>query len=64
MEIAVILIGAILAVGVGFWLLLFGFVFLVEIAWQIILLPVRIVWFIGAVLKAIADMLQGYRRRS
>lgn len=64
MEIAVILIGAILAVGVGFWLLLFGFVFLVEIAWQIILLPVRIVSLIGAVLKAIAGMLQGHRRRS
>ena len=63
MEIAVILIGAILAIGVGFWLLLFGFVFFVEIAWQIILLPVRIVWFIGAIFKAIADMLQGHRRR-
>lgn len=57
MEIFGILLGAVLAIGVAFWLLLFGLVFLIEIVWFVIMLPVRIVFLAGALFLGIFELL-------
>lgn len=51
MELIVLLIGAVLAIGVGFWLFLFGLTFVIETIWFAIMLPVRIVHGLGTLIR-------------
>lgn len=59
MELIVLLIGAVLAIGVGFWLFLFGLAFVVEAVWFTIMLPVRIGHGLGALIRKTGSAIVG-----
>ncbi len=59
MELIMLLIGTVLAIGVGFWLLLFGLAFVVEAIGFAIMLPVRIVHGVGALIRMTGSALVG-----
>jgi hypothetical protein len=59
MELIVLLIGTVLAIGAGFWLFLFGLAFVVDVIWLAIMLPVRIVHGLGALIRLTGPALVG-----